>query len=268
MTNSVRADSEVQENSTIPDPISVLTDYAMCVAHERELRVTGHPHDENLALQNFQAAVRRALRTKVRYKTRTTIPNSLAQTSLAAFCRGMKDHVNSEDMCNAMMWFLGIEEIEPEEVAQGRIALTPVAVVESGYSGYSGDPDTRGTLIVKALDLSQCKVGDSLYVKSFGSGGKSPSVDVLENALQVFENRERGIPQARIAASLVAELRSTLSEAKSDQKVAVEQCLETGKTFRALRRVVTLLLEARHTLSPEDHELRDRIDQLLQNGTD
>ena len=265
MTNSVRADSEVQENSTIPDPISVLTDYAMCVAHERELRVTGHPHDEDLAVQNFQAAVMRSFRTKVRYKAPTTFPNSLAQTSLAAFCRGMKDHVNSEDMCNAMMWFLGIEEIEPEEVAQGRIALTPVAVVESGYSG---DPDTRGTLIVKALDLSQCKVGDSLYVKSFGSGGKSPSVDVLENALQVFEDRERGIPQARMAASLVAELRSTLSEAKSDQKVAVEQCLEAGKTFRALRRVVTLLLEARHTLSPEDHELRDRIDQLLQNSTD
>lgn len=325
MTNSVRVDSEVQENSTIPDPISVLTDYAMCVAHERELRVTGHPHDEDLALQNFQAAVMRSFRTKVRYKTRTTFPNSLAQTSLAAFCRGMKDHVNSEDMCNAMMWFLGIEEIEPEEVAQETkkrsfrplsdfredqwwvqelnkiwvagtstievtddlkraVAVvhhllksvresesldvdtpTPVAVVESGYSG---DPDTRGTLIVKALDLSQCKVGDSLYVKSFGSEVKSPSVDVLENALQVFENRERGIPQARIAASLVAELRSTLSEAKRDQKVAVEQCLEAGKTFRALRRVVTLLLEARHTLSPEDHELRDRIDQLLQNGTD
>lgn len=265
MTNSVRADSEVQENSTIPDPISVLTDYAMCVAHERELRVTGHPHDENLALQNFQAAVRRAFRTKVRYKTRTTIPNSLAQTSLAAFCRGMKDHVNSEDMCNAMMWFLGIEEIEPEEVAQGRIVPTPAAAVESGCSG---SPDTLGTLIAETLDPVQCKAEDKLYVKSFGSGGKSPSVDVLENALQVFENRERGIPQARIAASLVAELRSALSEAKSDQKVTVEQCLEAGKTFRALRRVVTLLLEARHTLSPEDHELRDRIDQLLQNGTD
>lgn len=264
MTNSVRADSEVQENSTIPDPISVLTDYAMCVAHERELRVTGHPHDENLALQNFQAAVRRAFRTKVRYKTRTTIPNSLAQTSLAAFCRGMKDHVNSEDMCNAMMWFLGIEEIEPEEAAQGRIALTPVAA----ESGCSGSPDTLGTLRAEPLDRVQCKAEDKLYVKSFGSEVKFSSDDALEKALQVFENRERGIPQARIAASLVAELRSTLSEAKSDQKVAVEQCLETGKTFRALRRVVTLLLEARHTLSPEDHELRDRIDQLLQNGTD
>lgn len=265
MTNPIHADGESQEGS-MPDPVSILTDYAMCVAHERELRVTGHQHDEDLALQNFQAAVMRTFRTKVRYKTRTTIPNSLAQTSLAAFCRGMKDHVNSEDMCNAMMWFLGIEEIEPEEVAQGRIALTPVAVVESGYSG---DPDTRGTLIVKALDLSQCKAEDKLYVKSFGSEVKSPSVDdALEKALQVFENRERGIPQARIAASLVAELRSALSEAKSDQKVTVEQCLEAGKTFRALRRVVTLLLEARHTLSPEDHELRDRIDQLLQNGTD
>jgi hypothetical protein len=83
-----------------------------------------------------------------------------------------------------------------------------VAVVESGYSG---DPDTRGTLTVKALDLSQCKVGDSLYVKSFGSEVKSPSAEDLENALQVFENRERGIPQARIAASLVAELRSAIA---------------------------------------------------------
>lgn len=37
------------------------------------------------------------------------------------------------------------------------------AVVESGYSG---DPDTKGTLIVRALDLSECKVGDYLYAAS------------------------------------------------------------------------------------------------------
>ena len=45
--------------------------------------------------------------------------------------------------------------------------------------------------------------------------------------------------------------------------VAAKQCLEMGESFRALRRVVNLLLEARRNLSPEDHELRDQIDRLL-----
>lgn len=30
-------------------------------------------------------------------------------------------------------------------------------------SGYSGDPDTRGDKTIKAVDLSQCNVGDQLY---------------------------------------------------------------------------------------------------------
>ena len=32
-------------------------------------------------------------------------------------------------------------------------------------SGYSGDPDTRGNLAIKRLDLSRCKIGDKLYTQ-------------------------------------------------------------------------------------------------------
>lgn len=36
----------------------------------------------------------------------------------------------------------------------------PVAEV---VPGYSGDPDTRGNLSLKTIDLSRCSVGDKLY---------------------------------------------------------------------------------------------------------
>ena len=36
----------------------------------------------------------------------------------------------------------------------------PVAEI---VSGYSGDPDTRGSLSLKKLDLTGCTVGDKLY---------------------------------------------------------------------------------------------------------
>lgn len=48
-----------------------------------------------------------------------------------------------------------------------------------------------------------------------------------------------------------------------DAETAIKNCLETGETMRVLKRVVNLLLESRRNLGPEDHELRDRIDQLF-----
>lgn len=53
--------------------------------------------------------------------------------------------------------------------------------------------------------------------------------------------------------------------AQGDALDAAKQCLEMGESFRALRRVVNLLLEASRNLGPEDHELRDRIDRLLRD---
>lgn len=52
---------------------------------------------------------------------------------------------------------------------------------------------------------------------------------------------------------------------QGDALDAAKHCLEMGESFRALRRVVNLLLEARRNLGPEDHELRDRIDRLLRD---
>ena len=52
---------------------------------------------------------------------------------------------------------------------------------------------------------------------------------------------------------------------QGDALYAAKHCLEMGESFRALRRVVNLLLEARRNLGPEDHELRDRIDRLLRD---
>jgi len=68
-------------------------------------------------------------------------------------------------------------------------------------------------------------------------------------------------PTSRNAASQPA------PAAQGDALDAAKQCLEMGESFRALRRVVNLLLEARRNLGPEDHELRDRIDQLLRADT-
>ena len=48
-----------------------------------------------------------------------------------------------------------------------------------------------------------------------------------------------------------------------DAETAIKNCLEAGETMRVLKRVVNLLLESRRNLGPEDHELRDRIDQLF-----
>lgn len=53
--------------------------------------------------------------------------------------------------------------------------------------------------------------------------------------------------------------------ASQDALHAAKHCLEMGESFRALRRVVNLLLDARRNLGPEDHELRDRIDRLLRD---
>ena len=74
-------------------------------------------------------------------------------------------------------------------------------------------------------------------------------VEPFETALKAQERLYAAIDAAR--ASKVGAL------------VAAKQCLEMGESFRALRRVVNLLLEARRNLSPEDHELRDQIDRLL-----
>lgn len=41
----------------------------------------------------------------------------------------------------------------------------------------------------------------------------------LDAALDAFENKERGIPQAHIAAALVAELRATIDAARAAQEV-------------------------------------------------
>jgi len=43
-----------------------LLDYAMAIAHERELDVTGHKHDSDGAVRRFKAAVERALLSKLR----------------------------------------------------------------------------------------------------------------------------------------------------------------------------------------------------------
>lgn len=48
-----------------------------------------------------------------------------------------------------------------------------------------------------------------------------------------------------------------------DAETAIKNCLEAGETIRVLKRVMNLLLESRSNLGPEDHELRDRIDQLF-----
>lgn len=48
-----------------------------------------------------------------------------------------------------------------------------------------------------------------------------------------------------------------------DAETAIKNCLEAGETMRVLKRVVNLPLESRRNLGPEDHELRDRIDQLF-----
>ncbi len=53
------AETRIQEN---------LLDYAMSIAHERELRVTGHRHDEDVAVRSFNAAVQRALVASHRYE--------------------------------------------------------------------------------------------------------------------------------------------------------------------------------------------------------
>lgn len=53
--------------------------------------------------------------------------------------------------------------------------------------------------------------------------------------------------------------------ASQDALDAAKHCLEMGESFRALRRIVNLLLDARRNLGPEDHELRDRIDRLLRD---
>ena len=53
------------------------------------------------------------------------------------------------------------------------------------------------------------------------------------------------------------------AEPALDAETAIKNCLEAGETIRVLKRVVNLLLESRRNLGPEDHELRDRIDQLF-----
>jgi len=47
-------------------PGELLLDYAMHIAHERELDVTGHKHDSDGAVRRFKAAVDRALLSKLR----------------------------------------------------------------------------------------------------------------------------------------------------------------------------------------------------------
>jgi len=47
-------------------PGEKLLDYAVAIAHERELEVTGHKHDSEGAVRRFKAAVDRALLSKVR----------------------------------------------------------------------------------------------------------------------------------------------------------------------------------------------------------
>lgn len=45
----------------------ILLDYAMHIAHERELAVTGHKHDSDGAVNRFKAAVDRALAPPCEY---------------------------------------------------------------------------------------------------------------------------------------------------------------------------------------------------------
>ena len=74
------------------------------------------------------------------------------------------------------------------------------------------------------------------------------------------------VPFARRAFEAGATLSSTQDASVRDALDAAQQAtLQVGETFRALRRVVNLLLEARRNLSPEDHELRDMVDKLLRD---
>lgn len=74
-------------------------------------------------------------------------------------------------------------------------------------------------------------------------------VDAIR-AKQAAKPKHSPLPQAQPADAL-------------DAQAAITNCLEAGETMRALKRVVNLLLESRKNLGPEDHELRERIDQLL-----
>lgn len=54
-----RAAVEADRQGRMPSDDTDLLHYAMAIAHERELRVTGHPHDEDGTVRRFRAAVSR-----------------------------------------------------------------------------------------------------------------------------------------------------------------------------------------------------------------
>lgn len=55
---------------------------------------------------------------EVRPITRTEFPNSPATRALTAFCEAMRGNgIQSDDMRSAMLWFLGLEEAEPQAQA-------------------------------------------------------------------------------------------------------------------------------------------------------
>ena len=138
-------------------------------------------------------------------------------------------------------------------VARDPDCFEPEVLRTFGFQNQKS-PTSSYEELLAAAEESRKTSRELLNAQAKTLNGKSipidPSwVEPFETALKAQERLYAAIDAAR--ASKVGAL------------VAAKQCLEMGESFRALRRVVNLLLEARRNLSPEDHELRDQIDRLL-----
>jgi len=125
-----------QNDAAQPD--ENLLDYAMAIAHERELDVTGHKHDSEGAVRRFKAAVERALLSKLRAEgvqaggtadeARETIAAGLQDS---AYCAGLQrgfmlgDHGDHEGLRKALESRDGY--VKTIKDARAALASTPVA---------------------------------------------------------------------------------------------------------------------------------------------